>query len=64
MWAINYKCTVFRGEVAERVRGFVCDACDAFYVGIVKGVVSIHILVNCSSSMAQGEIMRIIKGLQ
>jgi len=56
---------ILRGDVAERVREWVRQTCEAFEIRIVRGVVCkdhMHILVNPSPNLAPSKIMRRIKG--
>lgn len=65
VWVTKYRYKVLNGEVADRVRDLVRETCEAFEIGILKGVVSkdhVHILVSCPPNMAPSEIMRRIKG--
>ncbi len=49
VWVTKYRYKVLKGDVAERVRDWVRQTCEAFEIRIVKGVVSqdhVHILVS------------------
>lgn len=64
VWVTKYRYKVLKGGVAERLRELVRQACEAFEIRIVQGVVSkdhVHILVSCPPEMAPSEIMRRIK---
>ena len=65
VWVTKYRYKVLVGDVAERVRDLVRQTCEAFEIGILKGVVSkdhVHILVSAPPELAPSEIMRRIKG--
>lgn len=65
VWVTKCRYKVLRGDVAERIRELVRQACEAFEIRIVKGVVSqdhVHILVSSPPELAPSEIMRRIKG--
>lgn len=40
VWVTTYRYKVLRGDVAERVREFVRQTCEAFEIRIVRDVVS------------------------
>ena len=65
VWVTKYRFKVLHGDVGQRVRELVRQTCEAFEIGILKGVVSkdhVHILVSAPPEMAPSEIMRRIKG--
>ncbi len=67
VWVTTYRYKVLRGEVAERVREWVRQTCEAFEIRIVTGVVSkdhVHLLVSVPPTLAPApsEIMRRIQG--
>ena len=65
VWATKYRYKILTTEIASRVRELVRQTCEAFEIGIVKGVVSrdhVHILVSCPPELAHSEIMRRLKG--
>lgn len=65
VWVTKYRYKVLSGEVAERVRDWVRQTCEAFEIRIINGVVSkdyAPILVSAPPNMAPSEIMRRIKG--
>ena len=65
VWVTKCRYKVLAGEVAERVREWVRETCEASEIRIEKGVVSkdhAHILASCPPPMALSEIMRRIKG--
>ena len=61
----KYRYKVLKGDMAARVRELVRQTCEAFEIGILKGVVSqdhVHILVSEPPTLAPSEIMRRLKG--
>jgi len=65
VWVTKYRHKVLAGEVAERLRDLVRQACDRSEVEILSGVVSsdhVHILVSAPPKLAPSEIMRRVKG--
>lgn len=65
VWVTKYRYPVLKGDVGGRVRELVRQACEAFEIRIVKGVVSkdlVHILVSAPPELVPSEIMRRIKG--
>jgi putative transposase len=65
VWITKYRYKVLKGEIAERVRDWVRQTCEAFEIRIIKGVVSkdhVHILASAPPNRAPSEIMRRIKG--
>ena len=54
-----------QGDVSLRVRELVRQACEAFEIKILSGVVSkdhVHIVISAPPNMAPSEIMRKVKG--
>jgi len=65
VWVTKYRYKVLQGDVGQRVRELVRQACEAFEIRILKGVISkdhVHILVSAPPELAPSEIMRCIKG--
>ena len=65
VWVTKYRYKILKGEVAERVRELVRQACEAFEVRMVQDVASkdhVHILVSYPPEMVPSEIMGRIKG--
>lgn len=65
VWVTKYRYQILYGDVAERVRKLVRQACVMFEIEIIRGVVSkdhVHILISAPPTMNPSEIMRRIKG--
>ena len=61
----KYRYQVLRGDIGLKVRELIRQACQAFEIEILKGVVSknhVHLLLSAPPSIALSEIMRRVKG--
>ena len=65
VWVTKYRYQVLKGDIADRTRELVRQACSNFEIEIIRGVVSkdhVHILVSAPPTMSPSEIMRRVKG--
>jgi len=65
VFVTKYRYPVLKGDAGLDVRKLIRQTCQAFEIGILKGVVSkdhVHLLVSSPPNMAPSEIMRRVKG--
>ena len=65
IWVTKYRYKVLKGNVAYRLRELIRQGCEARSITILSGNVSVdhvHLLIQCTPSLAPSKIVQYLKG--